>query len=290
MRTRVVLIAAVTIGGVLGLASCGDESAGGPANERRGNPVRVDDRGPTDDRGPMDRRGPLDGGGPTDGRGSMDGSDRTGGGYPGGAEPDIVLQNFGLRSMDDVEYTENALREYADRGLKGFYAFGESLGRNDPRRNPNFEFSSVKAGAPIIAAIDGTIGFIKDQPETGDSEVMLQPRDGSIWTVAYDHLTNLKVAKGDRVKAGDVLGEPSVQNNGTHRFEFQVNKGQNTDTLHICPSTIVDGAKAPALLAELTAMQERWNSLSGKNLYDTKVQSPIGCLVPMLTPAQAEGR
>lgn len=28
----------------------------------------------------------------------MDGYDRTGGGYPGGAEPDIVVQNFGLRS------------------------------------------------------------------------------------------------------------------------------------------------------------------------------------------------
>ncbi len=272
VRTRVVLIAAVAIGGVLGLASCGDESAGGPANERRGNPVRVDDRGPTDDGGPMD------------------GSVRTGGGDPGGAEPDIVLQNFGLRSMDDVEYTENALREYADRGLKGFYAFGESLGRDDPRRNPNFEFSSVKAGAPIVAAIDGTIGFIEDQPETGDYEVMLQPRDGSIWTVAYDHLTNLKVAKGDHVKAGDVLGEPSAQNNGTHRFEFQVNKGQNADTLHICPSTIVDGAKTPALLAELTAMQERWNSFSGKSLYDTQVQSPIGCLVPVLTPPPGRGK
>ncbi len=38
--------------------------------------------------------------GPTEDRASMDGSDRIGGGHPGGAEPDIVLRNVGLRSTE----------------------------------------------------------------------------------------------------------------------------------------------------------------------------------------------
>ncbi len=205
------------------------------------------------------------------------------------AEKDIVLQNFGLRSLQDVDVTSQAVREYDSRGLKGFYVFGDDLGKDDNRKNPNFEFASVKGGAPVIAAIDGTITFIREQADSKDFEVMLQPKEGSKWTIGYDHLINLKVSKGDTVKAGDILGEPAVQNNGLRRFELQINKDE-ASTLHICPSTLLDPAKKDSLLAELTAMQNSWESTTGLELYDTAVQAPPGCLLKTLTPQAAEGR
>lgn len=204
-------------------------------------------------------------------------------------EADIALQNFGLRTLDDVLVSKDALRDYDSRGLKGFYVFGDTLGNNDPRKNPNFEFASVKPGAPVVASIDGVITFIKEQSDSGDSEVMLQPKDGSVWTIGYDHLVKLKVKKGDRVKAGDVLGEPAVQGNGLLRFEIQINKDSGS-TLHICPSTLLASSKSTALLAELKTMQEKWNTVAGMNLYNTSQQSPIGCLVKTMTPEAAQGQ
>jgi len=137
-------------------------------------------------------------------------------------EDTLVLKNFGLKSLDSVSVTNDALREYSSKGLKGFYPFGDKL--DQTRINPNFEFASLKEDTQVIAAIDGVVGFIKEQTDTNDFEVFLQPKDKSMWTVGYDHLKDLKVTKGQQVSAGDILGVPARQNNGQLRFEIQVNK------------------------------------------------------------------
>lgn len=203
-------------------------------------------------------------------------------------EKDIELQNLGLTGFDQLDYTKYATSEYESKGLKGFYVFGDKLEGN--RLNPNFEFSSVKKDAPIIAAIDGIIGFIKEQPDTKDFEVFLQPKENSMWTVGYDHLINLQVQKGQTIKAGDIIGYAAPQNNGLARFEIQINKDSNGTTTHLCPSTLLMPAIKDRVLTELDAMQNQWEELSGFNLYDTSNQDPIGCIFTTLSPAQAEGR
>lgn len=204
------------------------------------------------------------------------------------SEDDISLQNLGLASLDDVDITENAVREYADKGLKGFYVFADSL--SGGRLNPNFEYASLKPGTEVVSAIDGVVGFIKEQPDSGDTEVFIQPREGSMWTIGYDHLTNVTVKKGQLVKAGDVLGQPAVQNNGLLRFEIQVNKDENGTTIHHCPSTLLSPTVQAKQLSDLEAMQNSWNAKTGLDLYNPAAQNPIGCLRQTLTPQEAEGR
>jgi murein DD-endopeptidase MepM/ murein hydrolase activator NlpD len=206
-------------------------------------------------------------------------------------ESDLALENVGLASMDSVFVTNDALREYDSMGLKGFYPFGDKLGgKTDTRLNPNFEFSSLKTGTKVISAIDGVVAFIKEQPGSGDSEVFIQPKDGSIWTVGYDHISSVAVKKGELVKAGDVIGDPAVQGNGALRFEIQINKDVDGETTHVCPSTLLDEVLKTKLLGELSAMQQSWNTVSGINLYDVASQNPIGCVKQTMTPAEAEGR
>lgn len=196
----------------------------------------------------------------------------------------LFLKNFGLKSLDSVLVSNDALREYSSQGLKGFYVFGDKLG-NTGRTNPNFEFSSLKADTKVVAAIDGTVVFIKEQSGSADSEVFLQTYDGSSWMVAYDHLTNLSVQKGDTVKAGDMLGEPVVQGNGLPRFELQINKKQpDGKELSYCPSALLDVSIKDTLLSELTAMMQQWESTSGLELYDIAAQKPAGCLAETVTP------
>lgn len=202
--------------------------------------------------------------------------------------PTLSLQNVGLQSFEDILYTKYAVSEYASKGLKGFYVFGDKL--SGGRINPNFEFSSVKPGSKVVSAVDGVVAFIKEQPESKDYEVFVQLPNNTVWTIGYDHLVNLSVKKDEVVKAGTVLGEPAVQNNGLHRFEIQVNKDENGTTTHVCPSTLLASTVKDKVLGDLTAMQNTWESSTGLDLYSIDAQKPVGCLKQSLTVAQAEGR
>lgn len=207
------------------------------------------------------------------------------------AEPQIVLQNIGIDTLDNVLVTSNALREYSSKGLKGFYAFGDKLGgKEDVRINPNFEFSSLKPGTKVLSAIDGVVTFIKEQPETKDFEVFVQPKEKSAWTIGYDHISSVAVKKNAQIKAGDLIGLPTVQNNGAQRFEIQINKDENNTTTHYCPSILLSDSAKSSLLVGLTKMQEHWNQVAGLNLYDLSTQNPIGCLKQTMTTAEAEGK
>jgi hypothetical protein len=134
---------------------------------------------------------------------------------------------------------------------------------------------------------------VRAQPETNDFEVFLQPKDGSAWTIGYDHLVNVSVQRGDVIKAGTLLGQPARQNNGLLRFELQINQdigpSNNPATTHFCPTLLLDASVRDKLLAELTAMMNGWESFSGLELYDPARQAPIGCITPMMTVAQASG-
>jgi Peptidase family M23 len=216
-----------------------------------------------------------------------------------GDEDKLQLQNLGVlaiapydagaRTSGDLLITNDALREFDSKGMKGFYVFGEPLPGEGSRINPNFEFAAVKEDAQIVAAIDGVIGFIKQQ-EGDDYEVFLQPKEGSAWTIGYDHLKNLKVKKGDTVKAGDSLGNPVVQNNGLARFEIQINYDKNGQTTHYCPSSLLAESVKQKLLSQLTDVMDTWESISGKNLYDQAAQKLAGCVKETLSVSEAEGR
>jgi|GEM_PF-3006238 len=205
-------------------------------------------------------------------------------------EADMVIYNFGVPNLDAIDVTQQATRDYSASGHKGFYIFGDVLLGEPVRHNPNFEFASVKEGVQLVAAIDGIVGFVREQPDSGDYEVFLMPNEQSDWIIGYDHVVDVQVKKGDRVKVGDKLGSPARQNNGLLRYEFQVNKNDGSkDGIHMCPSTLLAPSVRDATLRELGDMQATWEGVSGLELYDTGKQKPIGCLMHHMTPAYAQG-
>lgn len=202
------------------------------------------------------------------------------------AEATIALQNVGV-NLDHILVSNYAVSEYNSKGLKGFYIFGDELSRG--RINPNFEYASLKEDTKVISAIDGMVAFIKEQAP-GDVEVFIQPKEGSMWTVGYDHIANVAVKKGDSIKAGAIIGEPALQNNGLTRFELQINKDENGKTTHYCPSTLLAVDVKQDILNSLGAMQNKWEQQTGLDLYDLAAQNPIGCAKATLSPEEAEGR
>lgn len=207
------------------------------------------------------------------------------------SEADLVLQNLGLKSLDSIAIDMYAAKDYKISGHKGFYIFGDPLpGEGNKRSNPNFEYASIKSGTEIIASIDGIVAFIKEQPDTKDYEVFLQPKENSAWVVGYDHLVNLNVKKGDPIKAGARLGEAAKQNNGLLRFEIQINKELNGTTTHYCPTALLSKSASEKYTPELKDMMQKWETVTGIELYDIDKQSPIGCTKTTMSLAEAEGR
>lgn len=207
-------------------------------------------------------------------------------------EEQLKLKNLGIKSFDEMTVSTDALREYDTMGLKGLYVFGDSLSGN--RKNPNIEYASMKKDAKVVAAIDGEIVFIREQADSNDSEVFLQTSEDSVWMIGYDHLVDVQVKKGDKVKAGDVLGSPAVQGNGLYRFEFQVNKRgmSGSEDTHYCPFLLLDESESKTIKQSFTQLLARWETTSGKSeLYDeSKFGERVGCYDDTLSPAQAEGR
>lgn len=203
-------------------------------------------------------------------------------------DPAPVLQNLGYKDVSDLLVSNDALREYDSKGLKGFYLFGDKLGgKEDTRINPNFEYASVKESAEIISAIDGIIVNIRSQG-SNDYEIHILPSENSSWSVSYDHISNLQVAAKDKVSVGQVLGNPVVQNNGIARFELQINGGRGADEKMYCPTTLLATDKKKIYDDQIRTVQEQWNILRS-GLYDLSTQNPMGCLKQSMTVTESQG-
>lgn len=202
----------------------------------------------------------------------------------------LTLYNLGIASLDEVNVSADATRDFTKSGHKGFYIFGDILPGTPVRHNPNFEFASMKEDAKLISAIDGVVGFTQMQQDSNDYEVFLMTSEQSNWVIGYDHVVDPKVKKGDIVKVGDLIGYPARQGNGLLRFEFQVNKNNGgQDGLHICPVTLLDASVIDSWTTQLKEIQDKWEDVSGLELYDTSTQDPVGCIGKDMTPAFAQG-
>ncbi len=202
-------------------------------------------------------------------------------------EQPIALKNVGV-DLTQMNYNQEAVNQSKRGDMKPLSIFGDLVPKNNNSLNPNFDFRSVKEDARVISAIDGVVAKVIKQSDSNDSEVWIRPSQWSIWTISYDHLTNLQVKKGDKVTAGQTIGNPTATGNGQGWFEFQINKGFVFNTTHICPTTLL-GSNKNEITTQLTSTMDKWEELTGQELYDVAKQNPVGCIQQTLTPSQAEG-
>ena len=104
-------------------------------------------------------------------------------------------------------------------------AFGAELAPG--KLSPALEYYTVP-GATVRACAMGTVRRILLQgTEDGgvgeDFEVHVEPQANSPWLVIYDHVRAPRVRKGQRVEAGDPLGEVGRFSDSLGRVELQVN-------------------------------------------------------------------
>jgi murein DD-endopeptidase MepM/ murein hydrolase activator NlpD len=211
------------------------------------------------------------------------------------AEETLTLSNLGGVSFaghntstgmaGDISMSKTYLDAGAGRTVPVFL-FGQPLpGRDHVQLNPNLEFGGMTAAINVVAAIDGVVGFVRQQSDSNDYEVFLMPKENSIWTIGYDHLTDVTVKQGDTVTVGQVLGKAARENNGMYRYELQINKDVAGVTTFHCPMDLLrDDVKATQNAAIEQFIRE-WNTFYGSDVYSPYTTA---CAKSVLTLAETQ--
>ena len=146
------------------------------------------------------------------------------------------------------------------------------------KKNPQPTFI-LPLGTKVHALVDGEV-FDVPKLYSNDYSVMVQA-SGSDLIFETEHVINVKVKKGYKVKAGDVIAEVSGYSaqgyDGLGLIEIGILKG-GSPPQHICPFDYLDDSIKDETLKKITALQKSWEEYRGdSSIYDeSKIVVP-GC-------------
>jgi hypothetical protein len=160
---------------------------------------------------------------------------------------------------------------------KVFLEFGAVVNSPDgPKTLPTFEYR-VAPDAVVVSPIDGTVEAIAFKPDTNDYEIRLLASPLSPFLVVVDHVTDLLVAEGDAVAAGQALGLPGTFSATLGRTELQL--VNFVERRSYCPLLLADPALAADLHADVSGLMDDWETFQGDAaLYDQAAMLLPGCL------------
>jgi biotin carboxyl carrier protein len=147
------------------------------------------------------------------------------------------------------------------------------------KKNPQPTFI-LPLGTKVYSLVDGEV-FDVPKLYSNDYSVMVQGEGGDL-IFETEHVINVKVKKGDKVKAGDVIAEVSDYDAknyaGMGLVEIGVLKGGNPPS-HLCVFDYLDDSIKDETFKKITALQKSWEEYRGDStIYDESKAVIPGCL------------
>ena len=201
--------------------------------------------------------------------------------------PPILLKSIGINldyydpktnRAGDFLFTKEKLefnRLFMDYGF-----FIPASSASPDKKNPQPTFI-VPLKTPARSLVDGVVANIP-KLWSGDYSVQVTT-DGKLqkWVYETEHLINPTVKVGDKVTAGQIVGEVSDFNHGAPpgfgTVEIGVLKGGNPPE-HVCPFAYLDPSIKEEMLTKIKAFYKSWEEYLGDTaLYNENEEIP-GCL------------
>lgn len=159
---------------------------------------------------------------------------------------------------------------------------------NGAKRLPEMTFI-LPVGTPVVSPIDGIVFNINTIEWSQDYAVHLKTDKDEEWMVSFEHLINLRVSMGDRISAGQVVGEAAPWNSGTGFAEIVVWKGgqSESDILKHCPFDALEDELKPSYAEKISSLVADWEKFKGKNIYEEEKWTLPGCLLLEMTEIEA---
>ena len=182
----------------------------------------------------------------------------------------------------DLVFTQDSFPEETVPALftdYGTEVAGNSANNWQSRLNPQPTFIAP-LGTEVHALIDGEVVAIP-QLYSGDYSIHMQGK-GSDLIFETEHVINLKVQIGDKVKAGDVIAEvrdyDAINYHGLGLVEIGILKGGNPPQ-HLCPFAYLDESIKDDTLSKITDLKKSWEEYRGDTtIYDESAEVIPGCL------------
>lgn len=164
---------------------------------------------------------------------------------------------------------------------KMFLEFGAIVNTPDgPATLPTLEYR-LPLDTVVVSPIDGTVESIRFQDDTNDYEIHLVSSPTSPFLVVVDHLTDLLVAEGDTVAAGQSLGKVGPFSLTLGRTELQV--VNFIEEINYCPFELFDPALVLAFQQKVAGLMADWETFKGDvSIYDQAAMVAPGCVVATL--------
>lgn len=191
-----------------------------------------------------------------------------------------VLKNLGI-NFGPWDKTTNRAGAFLFAPAEGklFLEYGAEVGSAEGGTKilPTFEYRTA-ADAEVIAAMDGIVTNVAYQERTQDYAVHIQPSQNSQWTLEHDHVRDLKIAKGNVVKAGDTLGKVGTLGGSLGRTEIMLWHASAARPLTYCPFKYFDPQLASAYQQKVSQHIKDWEEFKGNpNLYSEEKHILPGC-------------
>lgn len=203
-------------------------------------------------------------------------------------EPPLKLKNIGVNldyydpktnKAGDFEFTKEKLEFNRLFMGYGFVIPGSVSSSQKDKSNPQPTFV-VPLGTPVRSLVDGIVAAMPTL-WSGDYSIQVTT-DGKMqkWVYETEHLINPKVKVGDKVVAGQIVGEVSDFNNGAPpgfgAVEIGILKGGNPPQ-HVCPFTYLDESIKEETFKKINDLFKSWEDYTGNQTLYNETKIP-GCL------------
>ncbi len=205
--------------------------------------------------------------------------------------PPLKIKHLGINLADfdpatgmsgDLKFTKAKFSSgiqllFSDYGYV-IKAANSASGQDKASPQPTF---IAPLGTKVRSLVDGVV---YDVPKlySGDYSVRVAESNKSQWLYETEHVINVVVKQGDRVKAGQVVGEVSDYSahgyDGLGLFEIGLLKGGNPPQ-HFCPFSYLDESIKQSTFAQLAKLMKSWEEYRGDTtLYPDESSYPVlGC-------------
>lgn len=207
-------------------------------------------------------------------------------------EPPLKIKHLGINlgpydpatgmagdlKFSKANFTSGIQLLFSDFGyvIKAAYT---SSGQDKASPQPTF---IAPLGTKVRSLVDGVV-FEVTKLYSGDYSVQVYDGKSATWVYETEHVINVTVKKGDKVTAGQVVGEVSDYSkqgyDGLGLFEIGILHGGNPPQ-HVCPFSYLDDSIKADTFAKLSALMKSWEEYrNDPTLYPEESTYPVlGCL------------
>jgi len=172
---------------------------------------------------------------------------------------------------------------------RAFNEFGlpvdSSLSESGLKNLAHPEFYNVR-GSQVTAVSNGKVRDIFELGGSTDVLIMVTPDDADLWTIGYEHVSNVQVAVGDQVAFGDHIADYSPQNDQvwtdaakTALMIFHDNGIRDEANLTICPFDVIHADYKQAIQTSLQAHIDAWELDRNRDIFDQDAWYSFGCYI-----------